>query len=189
MPSDIDALIVLGNGSPEDEIVGILVWHQKAEKIVRIIKPEKHHVDAFRTVKSSFERLSARRLLFIIDQDRVPLNNLFVNIEQVINEQGIEVTSSQPLADSDRVKVYECMLAGQELQITAVISGLAEFDSPMHVIEDHLVKLAGINSAPNAKEVWNRLDKDKKETILKSLKDRKTAMEAFPQHFTALSSL
>ncbi|MGA2385805.1 MAG: hypothetical protein ABSG33_04645 [Candidatus Bathyarchaeia archaeon] len=189
VPSEIDTLIILGNGSPEDEIAGILAWHQKTDKIVGIVKPDRHHVDAFRTTKSYFTSLKVECLLFIIDQDQFPLDELFDSIESVIKEQGIAVTSSQLLAGSDRVKTYECTLAGKAFKTIAVISGLPDFNSPVHVIEDHLLKLAGIISAPNAKEVWVQLPKDKKEAIMTSLKERRTVMEAFPQHFTAFSTI
>jgi hypothetical protein len=188
-PSPIDALIVLGDGSPEDEIVGILVHHQKADKTVGVIKPDKHAVDSFSTAKFYFEQLKAECLIFMIDQDDAVLDELFDTIGRVISRQGIAVASSQPLAETDRAKIYECTLAGKEFRIIAVVSGVADFEAPVHEIEDHLLKLAGINGAGDAKESWSQVPKERKEAILTSLKDRQRVKEAFPQHFAAFSQI
>ena len=188
-PSEIDALIVLGDGSPEDEVIGVLVSHQRADKTVGVVKPDKHGVASFSTAKSYVEHLKARCLLFIIDQNGAALNSLFDMIDNVISQQGIAIASSQPFAETDRAKIYECTLAGKEFRIIAVISGLPDFEAPVHEIEDHMLKLAGINAAQDAKDTWNHLPKDRKEAILKSLKDRNVAAEAFPQHFLAISKI
>lgn len=185
----IDALIVLGNGSPEDEVTGILVSHQKADKTVGVVKPDKHGTDSLNTAKFYLEQLKAKCLLFIIDQDDAELNDLFKRIDRVIRQQGIAVASSQQLAGTDRASTYECSLAEKEFRIIAVISGVADFKAPVHEIEDHLLMLAGINGTNDAKESWNQLPKERKDAILTLLKDRNKAMEAFPQHFIAFSQL
>ncbi len=188
-PSTVDALIVLGDGSPEDEIVGIVVSHQKADKTVGVIKPSKHGADSFSTAKPYFEHLKTRRLLYIIDQDEAALAELFERIDGIIRQQGIVIASSQLSAESDRTKMFECTLAGEEFRIIAVISGVPDFKAPVHEIEDHLLKLAGINGAVDPKESWSQLAKERKEAVLTLLKDRRKAVEAFPQHFAAFSQL
>jgi hypothetical protein len=189
-PSEIDTLIVLGDGSPEDEIVGILTWHQRANpKTAGVVKPEKHHTDSFCTIRAYLESLKARCFLFIIDQDNVPLDDLFERIEIVFHEQGITLTSSHRIAADARLKVYECAFASRQFRVIAVISGLADFEAPAHEIEDHLLKLAGIDAAQDAKKSWNQLGKERREAILRSLKDEKVLQAAFPQHFIAFSML
>jgi hypothetical protein len=184
----IGHLVVLGNGSPEDEVVGIVAWHQTNDCIVGVIKPNRHYTDAYRELKGYLGIKSPRNFIFVTDQDSSNLNDLFKTIEGIIQEQGIVINAVTP-NPHNRVKIFECSLAGVEFRVISVVSGLDNFVTPAHEIEDHLLVTAGFTQANNSKDDWAALPRDQKTQIMSSLKDRNIAARAFQQHFVAFSFL
>jgi hypothetical protein len=181
---DLNALIVLGNGSPEDEVIGITSYHQKGDAVIGITKPDRHHTDAFRELRIYVD-LKIRKLLFIIDQDAFDLNVLFRSIESIFREQGITFRSVAVPNGLEKVRLYQCSINSRDFRVIVAISGLDEFNSTKHVIEDHLLMLAGIKTNENAKAKWRSLEPVERNGIFAFLKDRDIAEVVFPQHFCA----
>jgi hypothetical protein len=181
---ELSTLIVLGDGSPEDEIVGILSCHL-GNKTVGVTKPEKHSTDAFREIRQYLNLKNLAKLVFILDQDTHSLESLFSEVEAIFGEQGIIFQLNRPFDTVEKVRVYECSINNRIFGVIVVVSGLAESNCNQHMIEDHLVKLAGFQSGTNGKEQWQSLGSEEKETVLKLLKDKDVAEVTFPQHFFA----
>ncbi|MCW4010259.1 MAG: hypothetical protein NWF05_06515 [Candidatus Bathyarchaeota archaeon] len=182
--AELSTLVVLGDGSPEDEIVGILACHQ-GNKTVGITKPEKHSTDAFREIRQYLKIRSINKLLFILDQDTSSLESIFSTVESIFREQGITFQLNRTFGDTEKVRLYECSIGNRHFAVITVVSGLAEFTCNQHMIEDHLIMLAGFQSGASGKAQWQSLSSEEKLGVLTLLKDKDVVEVAFPQHYFA----
>jgi hypothetical protein len=177
----LDKLIVLGNGSPEDAIVGILSYHLNGEWTVGIVKPSRTGIATLDYVRD-YAKDNVRKILFIIDQDDNNLDQFFQLVRERIGQTG-RVQLIENCEDDERVKMYTCFMSHRSIDIIVVASGSEELDSPSHEIEDHLLVIAGIVSHVNdSKEYWRSLDESEREDILGLLKDKDLFGISFHQH-------
>lgn len=174
----LDKLIVLGNGSPEDEIIGIMSYHLDGRRTVGIVKSQSPGIASLDHIRDyMFENV--QRILFIIDQDDNNLSQFFASVSERI---GIAV----PIEDQEgngRVKIYHYSLSQRIVEIIVVASGSDDLDTSHHEIEDHLLVLAGEGpSVSDPKRHWRRLDQDVRQDVFRLLKDRDLFEVVFHQH-------
>jgi hypothetical protein len=186
----VDRLVVLGDGSPEDKLVGILSCHLDGSKVVAIVKAPKSNLAALDCVKEYAKRRKIEKMLFIIDQDNLNLDRLFEIAVIRITKHGIEIQPIEMENGLDRVKAYRCRCSGKDLVVVIVASGLDAFETTKHEIEDHLLLVAGVDSSGNdPKKQWESLDQDAKDDVIRLLKDKDVCETFLPQHFCGLSYL
>jgi hypothetical protein len=85
---------------------------------------------------------------------------------------------------------YECILGDHRFRFVVVVNGLNDVGGPSHKIEDHLVRLAGVNVQCDSKDEWNGLSEEKRLEVFRNIyTDRRVAEEVFKQHFVGLGLL
>jgi hypothetical protein len=184
----LDKLIVLGDGSPEDEIVGILSHHLDGERTVGIVKSPAPGIPALDHIRD-YALNNVRKILFIIDQNDNSLNRFFQLVRERIERTG-RVHPAEDLGDDERVRMYSCCLGNNSVDIIVVASGLENLDTPKHEIEDHLLLLAGIEThVKDSKEYWRSLNENERGDVLELLKDRNVFEVVFHQHICGCNYL
>jgi hypothetical protein len=175
----LDKLIILGNGSPEDEIVGIMSNHLNGRRTVGIIKSQSSGIASLDHVRYYASFSNVQKILFIIDQDDNSLSQFFASVSKRIGR-------AEPIRDqgeNDRVKMYRFHLPQKTVDVIVVASGSDDLDTSHHEIEDHLLVLAGKGPSVNdPKEHWRTLNQDEKQDVFRLLKDRDLFEIVFHQH-------
>lgn len=187
----IDKLVLLGNGSPEDEIIGIMGLHLDGDMIVGIVKPEKPDLPALDFVKEYILETNVIKILFVVDQDDRDLDALFTRATKRLRDSGIRVEPETDYDDIDRARVYRCYVQGTKTRhLIIVVSGDENFATPQHEIEDHLLMIAGIERAEKgSKEKWKSLNKADKDDVFRLLKNKDLFEIAFPHHVCGCNCL
>ncbi|MBC8520952.1 MAG: hypothetical protein H8D26_03035 [Methanomicrobia archaeon] len=153
---DLDTLVVIGDGTPDDIAFSIIAFHLKVDKIAWIVKEDDKMSTIYERIQKSLKKL-AKCEIKIIDEE-----------------------------SEKRLKVYEFKYGSKEFELILVINGLDEIHTDKHSIEDHLLKAAELLSIEigdfeNSKEAWNSI-KDRHEDIFKKLKKKRKIVESvFPQ--------
>jgi hypothetical protein len=180
-PGTLDKLIILGDGSPEDEIMGILSHHLDGQRIVGIVKSPTAGIAALDNIRY-YAQHNVQTILFIVDQDDTSLDRFFQLARERIEQTG-RAQLVEDLRDDDRVRMYECCLSNKSVNIIVVASGSEDLNTLNHEIEDHLLVIAGIEShVRDSKTYWRSLGASEREDILRLLKDRDLFEVAFHQH-------
>ncbi len=186
---EIDSLIVLGDGNEDARVVALLCHHLRdcGKKAVGVIKPQSKRYGAIADLRNYLPRL--RKVALILDQENDTLEDLYEEVEKKLNQAGIRLERDMEL-QARRVRGYLCSLGDHEFRLVVVVNGLDDVRSPSHKIEDHLVRLAGIDEEGDSKDVWSRTDESSKLEVFRRIyEDRKAAEEVFSQHFSGLGSL
>jgi len=184
----LDALVVIGNGSPDDKVLGTLSYHLDGGKVVGVVKPGKMTrlsvLDQLKTYLSP----KMKKIMILVDQENLSLDNLFNDALSRIRKIGINVSD---IEEMDRLRVYQCTLADKEFKVIIVVNGLEEVRTQTHAIEDHLTKAAGIDVTENAKQSWNSLAQNERNEVFRELKGKKRdAIEKlFPQQVSGCKCL
>lgn len=182
----LEALIVIGDGSPDDTALGIISYHLN-DKVVGMVKPVQTHLSALDQLKIYIAR-RIKKIMVLIDQDDLTLDNIFD--EAVKRMQGIGITVHQEKrGEIPSFRVYECSLPSKRFDIVLVVNGLEDVSTPKHTIEDHLVKAGGIDVVSSSKESWACLRKHEKGDVFRLLQDKDLAPISFPQHFSGCKCL
>jgi len=184
----LDALIVIGNGTPDDSILGVLSFHLDGYKTVGIVKPgEMTHLSVLDVLKT-YLRPRIRKLMILIDQEDLTLDNLFDNALRRMRGTGISVDHVEEM---ERLRVCRCSLAGRDFDVIIVANGLEEVSSQTHSIEDHLTKAAEIEVAENSKRSWRSLNRSEREEVFKRLQEKRIdeIEDIFPQQVSGCRRL
>jgi hypothetical protein len=184
----LDKLIVLGDGSPEDEIMGILSHHHDGERIIGIVKPETAGMAALDHLRN-YASGNVQKILFITDQDGNGLEQFFQLARERIELTG-RVQSIENCNDDDRVRIYHWRFSNKLIDIIVVASGSEDLDTRSHEIEDHLLMIAGITShVQDSKEQWRALDESEREDVLRLTQNKDLFEIAFHQHVCGCNCL
>ena len=185
----VDSLIVLGDGNEDARVILLLCHHLDGKKAVGVIKPVLKRYGAIQELKRLNIIMNCSKIVFVFDQEDDDLDELYRDVENELNGIGIKFEKGEKFSIS-RIRSYSCSLGGHVFELVVVVNGLDEVGGPNHKIEDHLVKLAGVASKGDSKEVWNKLDEDERFGVYrKILNDRKDAEGVFAQHFAGLGLL
>ncbi|MCX9013136.1 MAG: hypothetical protein OIN66_18700 [Candidatus Methanoperedens sp.] len=190
---DINSLIVLGNGNIDDLAVPIVCHHLNGNKIVGITKPDgKKRLNALSELPTYISRHKIDKIALIMDQEEDDLDEIFNQAEKKLMDQHIQF---DVVNNNNRFKQYQCKHGSRTFDFILIISGLNDFHTKTHKIEDHLVKgafkLSRISEDPqDSKETWNSVDTHTQGEILNGLvKSKSISSEVFPQHFNGLRLL
>lgn len=187
---DLDTLVVIGDGTPDDIAFSIIAFHLKGDKIAGIVKPkEEKRIDCIGLIPA-YLKGNIRKIIFLMDQEDESLHTIYEGIQKSLKNLAkceIKIIDEEDESEK-RLKVYECKYkyGSKEFELILVINGLDEIHTDKHSIEDHLLKAAGmlkieVGDSENSKEAWNSI-KDRHEDIFKELKKKRKIVEGvFPQ--------
>jgi len=180
-------LVVLADGTPDDQMVGVLSYHLNGNQVVGVVKPtERTHLSVLYELKV-YLNLGINKVMVLIDQEDLPLSNLFGQAEDIMKEIGIKLDTKE---EKDRVGVYQCSLASKKFEIIIVVNGLSEVCTDKHSIEDHLTKAAGIEVKGNSKDSWETLKSKHEEEVFRKFKRKRKEIEKlFPQQVSGFKRL
>ncbi|MCP8309241.1 MAG: hypothetical protein H3Z53_01710 [archaeon] len=176
---DLDRMVVITNGTPDDMVFAIISHHLNGDKTVRIVKPNGiTRLVALDLLKKTYLKLKINKIMFLIDQETDPPDQIFEKVKEKLSSMGISIDSER---DGHRFRIYECRLAGNKFKVIIVVNGLDDIPIKKHTIEDHLIKIAEIKALEDTKKTWLKLDQNKRDEIFKMVKDVKTVKYIFPQ--------
>jgi hypothetical protein len=185
----IDSIIVLGDGGEDYVVVSLICYHLNGNKTTAINKPKNTRYGAIQTLKTNINIKNYKTIAFILDQEREELSELSKNIISKLKEIGVKCEEMEKSVRNRLIR-YECFLGDHKFRFVVVINGLDDVGSPSHMIEDHLVRLAGVTVQGDSKDAWNGLSGEKRlEVFRRILDDRNVAEEVFNQHFAGLRLL
>ena len=82
--STMDAMIVLGDGTPDDQVIGVIAYHMNGSKIVGVVKPKSTNLGAADQIKTYFKP-KIRKIMFVVDQDDLQIDEILADFTQRIN--------------------------------------------------------------------------------------------------------
>jgi hypothetical protein len=130
-----------------------------------------------------------KTIAFTLDQENDELSALSETIKRKLNEIGAKCKEKEKLV-GERVVRYECILGDHRFMFVVIVNGLDDVGGPGHMIEDHLVRLAGVTVQGDSKDAWNGLRDKKRLEVFRSIyTDRGVAEEVFKQHFVGFGKL
>jgi hypothetical protein len=185
----IDSFIMIGNGTPDDQVMGILSFRLNGGKIVGIVKPlEATGISVMDLIKTYLTQTKVDKYLILVDQERLTSDELFENVERKMRNIGI---SSSTKEERDRVRAYVCSTGSKEFKVFIVVNGLDEVSTDEHTIEDHLIKSLGMKVRGTSKETWNSLSSKEKEDAFRRLNriNEDSIGHIFPQQVYGLKLL
>jgi len=193
----IKAIIVLGDGTP-DEIVIMILAHLLDGKVdAGIVKPKYLRVGAIRAIKNialSFHGKISDFVLLMDLEDQTQ-EQILESLNNKLAEYGI---GYQVIERQDMWWKYHCEIANIRFTLTVIINGL-EQEYEKHTIEDHLLELAqhlkicvsNVQRLKNPKQAWNKIPHKQRKQIFEELKRLpiEVRKKIFRQHIEALESI
>ena len=193
---ELRCFIVIGDGTPEDEILAIIAYHLNGDgKVVGVAKPEFVGVKVFELIPVYLAR-EVNDVLVLIDQEDYGIDELIREIEKRLKGHG---TAIEGRRDEGRLVIYDCRRGKRRFRLIVVINGLNEIPFGKHMVEDHLLKAAKILfgeqidnvslKSRDAKEAWRKLYQYREEIYRRLKNDKKFLEDVFPQHVRAMRIL
>ncbi len=190
---DIGSIIVLGNGNVDDLAIPIVCNHLNGTKTVGITKPDgRKRLSVLSELPIYISAHKIGKIALVMDQEDDDLNEIFNQAESKLRDQHIQF---ETVISNSRFKQYQCKHGSRTFDFIIIISGLNDFQTRAHKVEDHLVKsalrLSKLSGDPqDSKDTWNSIDTHLQEEILNILvKNKSLSSEVFPQHFNGLRLL
>jgi len=186
--SDLDTIVVIADGTPDDIAFSIIAFHLNGDKIAGIVKPPGRTGLGVSNLIPTYLKGNIRKIEILMDQEDDSLTTIYERIhnsQKKLAECDIKIIDEEDESEK-RQKVYRCKYGSKEFELILVINGLDENPTDKHTIEDHLLKAAkilsiGIEDFGNSKEAWNSIEYHH-EKVFKELKARRKILESvFPQ--------
>ncbi|HUV02341.1 MAG TPA: hypothetical protein VMW67_02665 [Desulfobacteria bacterium] len=180
---NLDTLVVIGNGTPDDIAFSIVAFHLNGDRIAGIVKPKTERRYGFINVIPLYlRRGNIRKILILMDQEDDSLDEIYERIQKDFGKLAtgkIEVIEEE---SEERVRIYKGKYGSKEFELILVINGLDEIGEKKHRIEDHLVSAAEqvsivIGDFENSKAAWRSLSNDQQIRIYKELKAHRNLLE------------
>ena len=195
--SNIDSLIVLGNGDVDDQVIPIICHHLNGSKVVGITKPEgQTRINVLKNIPTYVSNLKIKTIVEIMDQEEDTLERIYNQIERHLQDMNIRF---ELVRNINRARKYECRFGSRTFNFILVISGVESLASEKHNIEDHLIQAAiesskldisMENARIDSKKIWRSFSKENQYEILSEILNRKSlAQKILPQHFEGLKFL
>lgn len=196
---NLDGLIVLGDGTPDDWVVTMISHHLNGFKTVGIVKPPG------KTGTSTFDLLhnyvvsngALTNIVFFIDGEESDAKDISDLLEESLKKQHI-ISDAPVSQNEDKFRLYNCSIPNRQFKVALTINGTNTLPGKKHTIEDHLLLIASdlklINlpkEIDDPKHLWqDSLSEEIKETVFKELAGNKKLVEVtFPQQIIGLSCL
>jgi len=193
---ELRCFIVIGDGTPEDEILALIAYHlNSVGKVIGIAKPEFVGIKVFELIPTYLVQ-KVGSILVLIDQEDYDVEVLIKEVEERLRGHGIAIESR---GNKGRLVVYDCERGGRRFRLIVVINGLDEIPFERHMVEDHLLKAAKIllgeqigdvfSKSRDAKEAWKKLYQYREDIYRKLRNDKKLLETVFPQQVRAMRIL
>lgn len=185
-----DRMVVLGDGSPDDNIMAIVCYHMNGRDIAWIIKPEKTGLNSLELVSFYTQRFThkIKTYLFLIDQEKLSIDEFFKKAEKIFRDHGLELATTE--RREKRVAFYDCKLGPTSFRLILVINGRDDIQSTRHSVEDHLIAAGGFDVKEDSKDSWDKISKKEQDGVYQTLKTSpEVAWRTLPQHFLAIELL
>ena len=184
---DLDCLVGIGDGTPDDIAFSIIAFHLNGDKIAGIVKPEMEKRDACIDLIPRYLNGNIRKILILMDEGDDPLDTIYEKIQQRVKKLAtgeVEVINEET---EERVKIYTGKYGSKDFELIFVINGLDDIRTGKHSIEDHLLKAAkmlsvDIGDFENSKAAWKSINHNLQLEIFNALKNNRQMVEkVFPQ--------
>jgi len=185
---NLDILVVIGDGTPDDIAFSIIAFHLKGDKIAGIVKPGTTRFGVIDLIPTYLTG-SIRKIIFLMDQEDEPLNTIYERIQKGLKRIAkceIKIIGNEDESEKN-LKVYECKYGSKEFELILIINGLDEIHTDKHSIEDHFLVSAkmlsiDVGKFENSKAAWESINHDRQLKIFKELKAKREMVESvFPQ--------
>ena len=192
--SDIDRVVIIGNGYPDNVIATIGCYHVNGDITVGMSKPSALRIGAICSLKTYLEKLKPNKFAVILDQEVDDLNDLHTKVEK--NLRSLHINTKLEV-NEDRLRAFRCKLGCRSFELIVIINGLDDVKTDQHSIEDHLIKvgleLGSIEDRSkyrSSKDAWESLDKDSQIKIFREiLNNKKLFRKYFYQQYIGLELL
>lgn len=182
---NLDSIVVLADGTPDDLSFAIISHYLNGDKAVAIVKPNNVTGFAVLDLIPTYLTPHTKNILIIMDQE----DNSLEDISQKCNTKLRQKGCHNIIDDKERLKICDCTLGNKKFKVILVLNGLDEINTKKHCIEDHLVKFSGIKCIDSSKNTWNNLSTNKKEQIYREMLQSNNLANIFHQHVKAGSIL
>jgi len=192
-PDALEGLVIVSDGTPDDVVVSVISYHVNGKTTVGVVKPlETRGLGAIQLIPT-YLRPGIRKIMLLTDQDEKTLEAMREEALQRLGTVGAQVVRE---VDEGRLKVWECVHGARGFQFIVAISGIDEFGTAKHSIEDHLLKAAmtfnvgGIqwclDVRGDSKEEWMSIAPHHLEVFGLLRGSYKSVCEVFPQQVKGL---
>ena len=186
--ADLDCLVVIGDGTPDDIAFSIIAFHLNGDKIVGIVKPEKEKRYACINLIPTYLKGNIRKILILMDEEDDPLDTIYERIQRGVEELATGEVKVIDEETEERVRIYTGKYGSRDFVLILVINGLDDIRTDKHSIEDHLLKAADemlsidIGDFENSKAAWKSINHNLQLEIFNALKNnREMVKRVFPQ--------
>ena len=187
--ADLDCLVVIGDGTPDDIAFSIIAFHLNGngDKIAGIVKPEKEKRYACINLIPTYLKGNIRKILILMDEEDDPLDTIYERIQRGVEELATGEVKVIDEETEERVRIYTGKYGSRDFVLILVINGLDDIRTGKHRIEDHLVKAAkmlsvDIGDFENSKAAWKSINHNLQLEIFNALKNnREMVKRVFPQ--------
>ena len=165
-PNTINLYLIVGDGSPDVEIMASLLHVLNHSNVVAVVKPENVGEDAIADslkVLASKTKASSIRVLAIIDQDDKGAQERLRSILEKVTSRGF--TRRGTIKSSNRYEISIFEYGGRSIYLGVVVNGVDEVPVEIHEIEDYLLhltqRLHSVTLPPNhvrSKELWRYIE-------------------------------
>jgi len=164
--ADLDCLVVIGDGTPDDTAFSIIAFHLNGngDKIAGIVKPEMEKRYACIDLIPTYLKGNIRKILILIDEEDDPLDTIYERIQRGVEELATGEVKVIDEETEERVKVYTGKYGSKNFVLILVINGLDDIRTGKHSVEDHLLKAADemlsvdIGDFENSKAAWKSIN-------------------------------
>ncbi len=183
---DLDTLVVIGDGTPDDIAFSIIAFHSEADKIVGIVKPEIRGFGVIDLIPT-YLKANIHKILVLLDQDDYSLSTFHEKSQKSLQKVATSELEIIEGKTEKRLRVYNSKYGGKEFELILVINGLDEITTDKHTIEDHLLKAAemlsiDVENFKNTKKDWQSITIERQLKIFNDLRTKGKMMGSiFPQ--------
>ena len=164
--ADLDCLVVIGDGTPDDIAFSIIAFHLNGngDKIAGIVKPEMEKRYACIDLIPTYLKGNIRKILILIDEEDDPLDTIYERIQRGVEELATGEVKVIDEETEERVRIYTGKYDSKDFVLILVINGLDDIRTGKHSVEDHLLKAADemlsvdIGDFENSKAAWKSIN-------------------------------
>ena len=84
--ADLDCLVVIGDGTPDDIAFSIIAFHLNGDKIAGIVKPEMERRYACINLIPTYLKGNIRKILILMDEEDAPLDRIYEKIQRGVEK-------------------------------------------------------------------------------------------------------
>jgi hypothetical protein len=178
-------LIVLGDGTPDDQVVALLASKLNGKAVAGIVKPKYTGVG---TIQALPQYTNFRRVAFIVDQEDKELDKLYKEVESSLMQNGFSVDSKQII--HKRVIHIRSTRGPTSIQIYVSFNGTDNTSYRKNTIENHFIPYINtLHNYTEAKDEWNTLREELRLEILRKIYAEGDLSQVFPQQLLTLAKL